>query len=77
MEPLYEDDVALAFPDIAPVAPQHFLVIPKKPIGGIGDATEDDEADLGHLMVVAKKVAAQLGMDKDGELNSCDASQMQ
>ena len=56
---IYEDDQCLAFRDIAPVAATHFLVIPKNRDGltGISKAEERHEALLGHLMVVAAKVA--------------------
>ena len=57
---IYEDDKALAFRDIAPVATKHFLVIPKDRDGltGISKAQDRHVALLGHLMVVAAKVAA-------------------
>ncbi|KAK9843151.1 hypothetical protein WJX74_007700 [Apatococcus lobatus] len=58
---LYEDATALAFKDISPQAPVHFLVIPKKKTGltGLSQATESHEQLLGHLLVVASKVAKQ------------------
>ena len=58
---IYEDDKCLAFRDIAPVAATHFLVIPKNRDGltGISKAEDRHEALLGHLMIVASKVAAQ------------------
>ena len=62
---LYEDDVSLAFTDVNPQAPSHALVIPKRCITMIEEATEADEALLGHLMVVATKVATKLRL-KDG-----------
>lgn len=52
----------VAFHDISAQAPVHFLVIPKKPIPQLSKATEKDEALLGHLMLVAKKVAAEQGL---------------
>ena len=58
---IYEDDLALAFKDINPQAPVHFLVIPKKPIATINDITEEDRAVVGHLSYVAAKVAAEQG----------------
>ncbi|VDM27229.1 unnamed protein product [Hydatigera taeniaeformis] len=61
---LYEDDQCVAFDDISPQAPTHFLVIPKKPIKQLDSATEDDESLLGHLLLVAKKVAAQKNLAK-------------
>ncbi len=63
---VYEDDRALAFRDINPCAPTHVLVIPKRRIATVNDVTPADEADLGHLFIVAQKVAAQEGVAKDG-----------
>ncbi|XP_010638092.1 histidine triad nucleotide-binding protein 1 [Fukomys damarensis] len=54
----------LAFHDISPQAPTHFLVIPKKHIAQISVAEEDDESLLGHLMIVGKKCAADLGLNR-------------
>jgi histidine triad (HIT) family protein len=65
---IYEDDDALAFRDINPQAPVHFLVIPKKPIAKLSDAETGDQALLGHLLLVANKVAAQEGLS-DFRLN--------
>lgn len=65
-EIVYEDERALAFRDIHPVAPVHVLVIPKKGIGGIGRANEEDEALLGHLLLVAAEVARREGLDARG-----------
>lgn len=59
---LYEDDLSLVFSDINAQAPVHFLVIPKKPIPKLSDATEEDQALLGHLLLVANKVAAEQGL---------------
>lgn len=59
---VYEDDRALAFRDIAPQAPIHILIIPKKPIDMIENLDDADEGLVGHLVVVAKKVAAQEGL---------------
>ena len=59
---IYEDDQALAFRDINPQAPVHFLVIPKKPIAKLSDALAEDQALLGHLLLVANKVAAEQGL---------------
>ncbi len=59
---VYEDDQALAFRDIAPQAPVHFLVIPKAPLVSLGDAEDADAALLGHLMLVARRVAQDAGI---------------
>ena len=58
----YEDDLCLAFHDIKPQAPVHVLIIPRKVIRTHDDATADDQALLGHLHLVAIKLAKQLGL---------------
>ncbi|CAH3036135.1 unnamed protein product [Porites lobata] len=63
---LHEDDQCIAIEDINPQAPVHFLVIPKKEIRKITDATDEDEQLLGHCMIIAKKVAALKGIDQEG-----------
>ena len=63
---LYEDDKCMAFKDVSPQAPVHFLVIPKKPICGISAAEDDDSPLLGHLMIVARKVAVQTDISSTG-----------
>ena len=64
---LYEDDLALAFEDIHPQAPVHFLVIPKVKDGldMLSSMREDQSGLVGHLMYVAKTVAKQQGL-RDG-----------
>jgi histidine triad (HIT) family protein len=59
---VFEDDLCLAFHDVAPQAPMHVLVIPKKPLVNLAAAADGDEALLGHLLLTAKKVAEQLGL---------------
>ena len=61
-----EDDQVLAFRDIHPQAPVHILVVPKKPIPRIAQATPADQAVLGHLLLKAAQVAAQLGLGHSG-----------
>ncbi|XP_071113209.1 adenosine 5'-monophosphoramidase HINT1-like isoform X1 [Haliotis cracherodii] len=61
---LYEDDQCMAFADVNPQAPVHFLVIPRKPITMLSEAVDEDEKLLGHLMVVAKKVAKKQKLDE-------------
>jgi len=64
-EIVYEDDRCLAFKDINPVAPTHVLLIPKVREGltKLGEATDENGAILGHLMVTAAKIAKQEGLD--------------
>ena len=59
---VYEDDLCLAFKDIMPAAPVHILVIPKKPIARLIDASQDDKMLLGHLNLVAAQVADEAGI---------------
>lgn len=52
----------VAFNDISPTAPVHFLVIPRKPISQLSTAEDGDEQVLGHLMIVARKLAKERGL---------------
>jgi histidine triad (HIT) family protein len=63
---VYEDDLVFAFRDIRPAAPAHVLIVPRKAIPRINEATAEDHAVLGHLLLKAAHVARQLGLDKDG-----------
>ena len=63
---VYEDEQALAFRDVSPQAPTHILVIPKEPLASVADAREQDADLLGHLMVVARKVACDEEILEDG-----------
>ncbi len=58
----HEDDLCLAFHDVAPQAPVHVLVIPKRAIASLADVAVDDQSLLGHLIVVATQLAARLGL---------------
>lgn len=60
---VYEDDLALAFKDIAPQAPIHILIIPKKPLPQLAAAESEDHALMGHLLLTAKRVAEQAGLE--------------
>ena len=59
----HDDDSCLAFHDVAPQAPVHVLVIPKRPIRALADLGPGDAALVGHLVVVATQIAARLGLD--------------
>lgn len=59
---VHEDDRCIAFRDIHPMAPTHILVVPRKPIPTLDDLAEDDEALVGHLFLVAQRLAAQEGL---------------
>nr|XP_022289685.1 uncharacterized protein LOC111101472 [Crassostrea virginica] len=75
---IYEDEQCLAFRDVTPQAPVHFLVIPKSPIPGISDAEDTDKELLGHLLLTAKKVAEKENLSNGYRLvinNGPDGSQ--
>lgn len=59
----HEDDLCLAFHDVAPQAPVHLLVIPKRAIPSLANITDGDEPLLGHLVAVASSLAGKLGLD--------------
>jgi histidine triad (HIT) family protein len=59
---VYEDDSVLAFRDIHPQAPVHVLIVPKKPVPRIAEASADDQPLLGHLLLKAAAVAKQLDL---------------
>ncbi len=63
---LYQDDQVIAFPDLNPKAPHHVLIIPRRHIPTLNDATADDTQLLGHLVQVARGLALQLGIAEEG-----------
>ena len=63
---VHEDDLCIAIRDIAPAAPVHILVIPKKPVERVGMATEADRGLLGHLLLTAARIAWEEGLGESG-----------
>lgn len=63
---IYEDDFCLCFRDIAPQAPTHLLLIPRKPIERIALAQSEDQQLLGHMLLKAGDIARQLGFAESG-----------
>ncbi len=63
---VFESDQVLAFRDVSPQAPTHILVIPKKPLKDVLDATPEDCELLGRLLLAAGHIARSLGLDQDG-----------
>ncbi len=59
---VYEDDEVLAFHDIHPWAPVHFLIIPKTHIATMAEITPAEQALVGKMMVLAPQLMAQLGV---------------
>lgn len=60
---VYEDDEILAFRDIDPKAPTHCLIIPRRHIATLDDLRDEDAGLVGRLTLVAKEVAARLGLE--------------
>ena len=58
---VYEDDKCLAFKDISPMAPIHFLVVPKEHFASAAEVTEENEALIGHIYTVIAKLAKEMG----------------
>lgn len=63
---LYEDDLCVAFRDVNPQAPVHVLIIPRQPLQRVAAAKESDRELLGHLLLVANRIANQLGVATTG-----------
>jgi histidine triad (HIT) family protein len=63
---IHEDDLCVGFKDIAPKAPVHLLVVPRKPITRAALATAEDQGLLGHLLLTAAKIAREQGFSDDG-----------
>jgi histidine triad (HIT) family protein len=59
---VYEDDLCLAFHDVNPQAPIHVLLIPKQEVPSIDHLAVDDQMLVGHLLLVIRKLAEQLGL---------------
>jgi histidine triad (HIT) family protein len=62
----YEDRQVVAFEDISPQAPHHTLIIPKAHFATFNDVGASEESLLGHMMVVASRIAQEKGLDKEG-----------
>ncbi|NQD95869.1 histidine triad nucleotide-binding protein [Pseudomonas sp. CrR25] len=71
---LYEDDQVIAFHDVGPQAPVHFLVIPKRHIGTLKDLGEADKYLVGHIAFTAQRLAREQGCEQGFRLvMNCDA----
>ena len=60
---VYEDDLVLAFRDIAPQAPTHILVIPKTHIASVAEITKDNSAVIAHIFTVIPQIAKAEGLE--------------
>lgn len=66
VELVFEDEFVMAFRDIAPAAPVHILVIPKKPVRSILELEEEDREMAGALLLACAEVARRLGVQDSG-----------
>ncbi|HVZ59261.1 MAG TPA: histidine triad nucleotide-binding protein [Terriglobales bacterium] len=60
---VYEDDLTFAFEDIDPKAPTHILIIPRKHVAGLKEATPEDKELIGHCNLVAAAIARERGIE--------------
>jgi len=60
---VHEDGQCIAFEDVHPMAPVHVLVVPRKHIPTLNDSSEEDRELLGHMLIVATRIAKQKGAD--------------
>lgn len=70
---IYEDEKVIAFNDIDPQSPVHFLVIPKEHISSIKEINEENTSIIDHVILVINKIAKEKGLDKKGYriVNNC------
>ena len=69
---VYEDDKVVAFNDLDPMAPVHILIIPKKHIESADDIKAEDAALIGHIFLVASKIAKDFGLNNGYRVvNNC------
>ena len=72
---VYEDEQCLAFHDVAPQAPIHILVIPKKEIPSIDQIKSEDKELIGHLFLVIQTIAREQGLAEDGYRVICNCGE--
>lgn len=63
---VYQDEAVTAFKDTHPVTPVHILVVPNRHLDSLNEASQEDEQLLGHLLLVARNLARQYGIDERG-----------
>lgn len=79
-EIVYQDELVVAFKDIKPAAPTHFLIVPREHISSVSDADSSHQGILGQLMLAAKSIAKTYGITESGFRlvvnNGADAGQV-
>ena len=71
---VYEDELCYAFYDIAPMAPKHFLVVPKKHLSSAAEIAERDAEIIGHIFAVIAKLTKELDFDGFRVVTNCGAA---
>ncbi len=71
-EIIYEDERVIAFEDLNPEAPTHFLVIPKKHISSTWELEKEDSELIGHIIYIGSKIAREKGLEEGYRIvNNC------
>lgn len=65
-EIIHEDDLSVAFRDVNPQAPVHVLVVPRRHVESVEALTDEDRDLVGHLLLVARRVAREEGLSDEG-----------
>ncbi len=63
---VHEDELCVCFKDIAPQAPVHLLLVPRKPVPRIAEAADEDRDLIGHLFLTARRIAKEQGLGDSG-----------
>jgi histidine triad (HIT) family protein len=63
---VYEDDTCIAFNDLHPQAPTHILIVPREHVESLAKAQGQQKEDLGHLLLIAAKIAREKGFSENG-----------
>lgn len=70
---VYEDEQCLAFLDVNPLAPKHFLVVPKNHLASAAEISPENEGDIGHIFSVIARLAAEQGLESYRVVTNCGA----
>ncbi|HAZ37129.1 MAG TPA: histidine triad nucleotide-binding protein [Clostridiaceae bacterium] len=72
---VYEDDKVVAFEDINPAAPVHVVIVPRKHISSLMDINDEDATLIGHIFMVAKKIATEKNISENGFRIVCNCGE--
>ncbi len=63
---IYKDEKVVAFRDVHPIAPVHILIVPRRHIAGVGDLAQEDAGLVGHMVLIARRLAEQEQIAESG-----------